>query len=103
MDNGPHGPRLKNDKLWPGKNFGFIWLSSDTCNQGYGSPRLTALTQVIVWEVFGVDLHTLDMLPHTTHITRDHVAIVMLQLTDTPSNIVTIILLYCVGGGQRSY
>ncbi len=62
------------------------------------SPRLTSLTEVVVREVLGVNLHALYMLPHTALITRYHVAIVMLQLTYTPRHIVTIVLLICVGG-----
>ena len=69
------------------------------------SPRLTSLTEVVVREVLGVNLHALYMLPHTALITRYHVAIVMLQLTYTPRHIVTIVLLICVcvcGGDEQS-
>ena len=68
-------------------------------------PWITKLTEVVLWEVLCVDLHTLNVLPHATTITADHVAIVMLKLTDTASHIVTIVLkdrlrVTCIKGGR---
>lgn len=55
-------------------------------------PWIANLTEVVLREVLGVHLHTLYVLPDTAAITADHVAIIVLELTDAPSHIVTIVL-----------
>ena len=44
---------------------------------------LTQLAQVVVGDVVPVEPHAVDMLPHEAAIAADHVAIVVLKVTDT--------------------
>ena len=37
-------------------------------------------------------MHALNVLPDATAVTADHIAVIMLEVTDTTSNIVTIVL-----------